>query len=73
MVLTAFPLAYLFACGREQGFAPWERITIAGTFAATAFARPLAVSAGVPIVPLLLAALFVLVWRRVRAEARAAA
>jgi hypothetical protein len=69
MVLTAFPLAYLFARGRADGFDDWERITIAATFAAVAFARPLAINVGMPIMPLLLIALFVLVWRRVRAEA----
>ena len=72
MVLTAFPLAYLFARGRDHGFDDWERITILAVFAGAAFARPLAVSLGVPIMPWLLIALFVLVWRRVRAESAAA-
>lgn len=69
MLLTAFPLAFLFARAREGGFADGERITIAAVFAGAAFARPLAINAGVPIMPLLLAALFVAVFRRVRAEA----
>lgn len=69
MVLTAFPLAFLFARARAEGFADGERITIAAVFAGAAFARPLAINAGVPIMPLLLAALFVSVFRRVRAEA----
>jgi hypothetical protein len=68
MVLTAFPLAFLFARARETGWSDWERITIAATFAGAAFARPLAINLGVPIMPLLLAALFLAVWRRVRAE-----
>ncbi len=68
MVLTAFPLAFLFARAREGGFADGERITIAAVFAGAAFARPLAINAGVPIMPLLLAALFVAVFRRVRSE-----
>jgi hypothetical protein len=68
MVLTAFPLAYLFARGRAEGFADWERITIATTFAGAAFARPLAINLGVPIMPLLLASLFLLIFRRVRTE-----
>ena len=71
LLLTGFPLAYLFARAREHGFADWERITIAATFAAAAFARPLAIGLGVPIMPLVLTALFVTVWRRVRAEASA--
>ncbi len=69
MVLTAVPLAYLYARAQATGFADWERITIAAAFAAAAFARPLAIGLGVPIMPLVLSALFVLVWRRVRAEA----
>lgn len=73
MVLTAFPLAYLFAQGRSGGFKDWERITIAAVFAGAAFARPLASGLGVPIMPWLLMGLFVLVWRRVRAEGAAEA
>ncbi len=68
LVLTAFPLAWLFARARDEGFAGWERVTIAAAFAGAAFARPLAVNAGVPIMPLVIGALFVLVWRRVRTE-----
>ncbi len=71
MVLTAFPLAYLFARARSEGFADWERITIAAVFAGAAFARPLALNTGLPIMPLLLAALFACVWRRVRDEGAA--
>ncbi|WP_379921393.1 glycosyltransferase family 87 protein [Erythrobacter sp. R86502] len=69
LVLSAVPLAYLFARARADAFENGERITIAVVFASVAFARPLAINAGVPIMPLLLAALFVLVWRRVRREA----
>jgi hypothetical protein len=66
LLLTGFPLAFLFAKARENGFADWERITIAGVFAGAAFARPIALGLGVPIMPLLLAALFWCVWRRAR-------
>lgn len=69
MVLTACPLAFLFARARAEGFADWERITIAVAFAAAAFARPLAINLGVPIMPLVLGALFLAVFRRVRGEA----
>lgn len=68
MLLTAFPLAFLFAGAQAGGFRDWERITIAATFAGAAFARPLAVGLGVPIMPVLLIALFVLVWRRLTSE-----
>lgn len=69
LLLIAVPLAYLFAQGQADGFAGWERITIAGAFAGGALARPLAIYAGVPIMPWLLMALFVLVWQRARSEA----
>lgn len=64
--LTAFPLAYLFASAGRDGFLRWERIGIAAVFVAAAFVRPLAMNAGMPIAPLLLAGLFLLVLRRVR-------
>lgn len=67
LLLTGFPLAFLFASARAEGFADWERITIAAVFAGATFARPIALGLGVPIMPLLLAALFWVVWRRVRA------
>jgi len=73
LLLTGFPLAYLFARARVEGFADWERITILAAFAAAAFARPLAIGLGVPIMPLVLIALFVVVLRRVRAETPASA
>lgn len=72
MVLTAVPLAYLYSRARQTGFADWERLTIAATFAAAAFARPLAIEVGIPITPLVLIALFACVWRRVREERAAA-
>ncbi|MFO6447289.1 glycosyltransferase family 87 protein [Erythrobacter sp. NE805] len=68
MVLTAFPLAYLYARARATGFGDWERLAILAAFAAAAFARPLALAAGLPIMPAVLLALFVLVRRRVLAE-----
>lgn len=67
MLLTAFPLLWLAT--REAR--AWERITIAAVFVAPAFARPLAMGVGVPIMVPLLIALFVLVARRAR-EAEAA-
>jgi hypothetical protein len=69
LILNAFPLAYLFARGSQHGFLDWERSTIAAVFAVGAFARPLAIGLGVPLVPWLLIGLFLLVWRRVQAEA----
>jgi alpha-1,2-mannosyltransferase len=67
MVILAFPLIWLAA--REEHL-PWERITVALAFAAPAFARPLAMNAGIPIMPLVLLALFALVTRRALSERR---
>jgi len=60
MVLLAFPIIHVAA----QGFRPWEKLICACAFIAPAFARPLAMEAGVPIMPVVLAALFVVTWRR---------
>ncbi len=60
MVLLAFPLIWL----AESRFGPWEKIVAALTFVAAAFARPLAIHAGVPIMPVILAAFFVILIRR---------
>lgn len=67
LVLIAFPLAYVFACTKRDGFRSWERITLAAGFALAAFARPLAISVGVPLAPWIVLGLFMLIWRRVRA------
>lgn len=65
LLLLAFPLIWL--AGRGPG--PAETLIAALTFAAPAFARPLALAAGVPIMPLVLAAFFAMLVRRAwRAE-----
>jgi hypothetical protein len=61
MVLLAFPLIWLAG----QGFGPWEKLVFALTFIAAAFARPLALEAGIPIMPWILVAFFVVLLRRV--------
>lgn len=61
MVLLAFPLIWLAARTPR----PWERIACAAAFIAPAFARPLAMHFGVPIMPLVLIALFAVLARRV--------
>jgi hypothetical protein len=63
MVLLAFPLIYLAA----TGFRSWEKLACAAAFVTPAFARPLAMEAGIPITPVVLAAVFVLLLRRARA------
>ncbi|MCB2049697.1 MAG: DUF2029 domain-containing protein [Novosphingobium sp.] len=67
LVLLAFPLIWLATRTDRQ---PWERLVIALTFAAPAFARPLALSAAIPIMPLVLLVLFALVVRRAISENR---
>jgi hypothetical protein len=60
MVLLAFPLIWLAA----QGFAPWEKLVCTAAFIAPAFARPLALEAGIPIMPFVLIAFFLVLLRR---------
>src|SRR5690606_20075086 len=67
MVLLAFPLLWLLS----SGFRPWEKLIAAATFAAPAFARVLALEIGVPIMPFVLLAFFVLIVRRAAEEGRA--
>ncbi|KQM17468.1 glycosyltransferase family 87 protein [Novosphingobium sp. Leaf2] len=67
LVILAFPLLWLTGQGLRYGFAPWEKMAILLAFAAPAFARPLAMKADLPIMPLVLALLFAVIWRRVMA------
>jgi len=60
LVLIAFPLLWLAARQPRD----WERITMLLAFAAPAFARPLSVNLGVPVMVPVLAVLFVLLARR---------
>ena len=60
LVLLAFPLIALLG----SGFRPWEKLAAALIFIAPVFARPLAEATGVPIMPPLLIALFVVLVRR---------
>ncbi|MEO5587398.1 MAG: glycosyltransferase family 87 protein [Novosphingobium sp.] len=61
MVLLGFPLIWLAV----QGFRPWEKTIFTAAFVAPAFARPLALAVGVPIMPAILVALFMVLLRRV--------
>lgn len=60
MVLLAFPLLYLAA----KGYRDWEKSVSVLAFIAPIFARPLALFAGVPIMPVVLGLLFWVLWRR---------
>ncbi len=64
MVLLAFPLLWLTGEGVRKGFLNWEKLAILAAFAAAAFARPLAMNLGIPIMPGAIAGLFLAVWRR---------
>lgn len=64
LVLLAFPLLWLTEQGLRHGFADWEKLAILLAFAAPAFARPLAMNAGMPVMPLVMALLVWTVWRR---------
>lgn len=65
MTLLAFPLIWLAA----NGFRPWEKSIAALTFVAAAVARPLAINAGIPIMPIVLAAFLVVLVIRARETA----
>jgi hypothetical protein len=60
LALLAFPLIWLAG----QGFRPWEKLIAASAFAIALFARPLGLFLGVPTVPLVLIALFIVLVRR---------
>lgn len=64
MVLLAVPLAWLAGEGLRTGFRDWEKLALLLAFVAPAFARPLAMNLGVPVMPLVLGLLFAVIWRR---------
>ena len=64
LVLLAFPLIWLAA----TGYRPWEKAVSAAVFIAAAFSRPLAITAGIPIMPMLLILFFLTVLRRIACD-----
>lgn len=66
--LLAVPLAWLFARAQRSGFLPWERVLLLAGFVLPLFARPLAMSAHIPIAPLVIGALLLCIVRRAAAE-----
>jgi len=60
LVILTVPLIYLAG----TGYRDWEKSATAFVFVASICARPLALEFGVPIMPLALAALFWVLWRR---------
>lgn len=59
MVLLAFPLLWLAGQALLTGWRNWEKLALVLAFIAPAFARPLAMNAGVPAIAVVVAALFV--------------
>ncbi|MCJ1959843.1 glycosyltransferase family 87 protein [Novosphingobium mangrovi (ex Hu et al. 2023)] len=70
MVLLAFPILWLAGEGLHHGFWRWEKLTLFTVFAATAFARPLALHVSIPIMPLVLAGFFAAIWSRATERGR---
>jgi hypothetical protein len=69
LVLLALPLAWLFAEGRRTGFAPYEKITMLIAYVLPLISRVLAKDLSLPLAPLVIAALFAIVARRMSNEA----
>ncbi|PNU04875.1 glycosyltransferase family 87 protein [Novosphingobium guangzhouense] len=69
MVLLAFPLIWLVGRGLRDGFDDWEKLAILLAFVGPAFARPLALSLGLPVMVPVLGLLFFVLWRKVSAPA----
>lgn len=64
LTLLAIPLAFLFREGTEKGFLPYEKILVFCGFVLPLIVRPLAMSIGLPLGPLVLAALLAAVVQR---------
>jgi hypothetical protein len=64
LVLLALPMAWLFREAMRTGFRPYEKIVLLASFVLPLVARTLAQSAGLPIGPLVILALFAVVARR---------
>jgi hypothetical protein len=57
LTLGAIPIAWLFSQGLRRGFGPWDKIVLASAYTLPLIARPVAMTTGVPIAPLVLWAL----------------
>ncbi len=66
LAILAVPLAWLLARGMREGFLPCEKSVMAAAYFLPVFAQPVLVHAGLPPAPPILAAVFVLVVRRIR-------
>ena len=66
LVIMALPLAWTMAEAQRFGWQPWEKLTVLAAYALPLIARPIAMSAGIPLAPLVLAGLLAVVMRRVK-------
>lgn len=73
LILLVIPLAWLAAEGLKGGFKPYEKTLLAIAYVAPALTRAFASAAGVPLGPLVVAAVLWLVARRWMDDARAPA
>ena len=64
LMVLAVPMAWVAARGEQSGYWPWEKLVLAGAFALPLVARSLAAQVGLPLAPLVVAALFWVVARR---------
>jgi alpha-1,2-mannosyltransferase len=67
LVLLAVPIAVLIGEGRRSGFLPWEHAVLIAAFLLPAFVIAASVR-GVPLLPLVAAALVLVTLRRLRSE-----
>ncbi len=66
LMVLAVPLAWMARLIAQDGGRPWEKPVMAAAFALPLLARPLALHAGVPVAPLVVAGLLMVVVRRAR-------
>jgi alpha-1,2-mannosyltransferase len=64
LMLLSLPLAWVAATADRSGFLPWEKLVLAAGFMLPMVARPVAMTAGMPLAPLVVAALLAVTVRR---------
>jgi len=65
LVCLSIPMAWLAARGARHGWRDWEKTVLGAIYVASAGGRMINLQLGVPLLPLLIAALLVLILRRV--------
>ncbi|MBV9079215.1 MAG: DUF2029 domain-containing protein [Methylobacteriaceae bacterium] len=66
LTILAIPLAWLLREGLRTGFRPWEKMALAAGFVLPLLSRTLATLTGIPLGPLIVGAIFALLYRRAR-------